>query len=150
VCNTGRGPDQNGGFEGAPSESMEIARCDGAARPPYSRRSVMIFGEKLHTESRMGDNQTKEEEVQSITAGTKGSGIFAVPNPESREADGIRKVIVTDIDYPMSVQLGRNCVAFKLVPRILPKDDVKCANDGHLCVKTCANDLCLCVNGTCQ
>ncbi len=98
----------------------------------------------------MGDNQTKEEDLERARPGTEGTGIFGVPAPETREADAIRKVIVPYIDYPLSVRLGRNCIAFKWVPRILSPNDVKCESQGHLCVKTCAHDVCLCVNGTCQ
>jgi hypothetical protein len=40
---------------------------------------------------------------------------------------------VQNITYPHSVKLGRDCVAFKWVPRILT--DVKCESQGHLCVR---------------
>jgi hypothetical protein len=96
----------------------------------------------------VGENQTREEDLAKADPWTEGTGIFGVPDPETREVDRIRKVLVQNITYPHSVKLGRDCVAFKWVPRILT--DVKCESQGHLCVKTCAHDVCLCVNGTCQ
>jgi len=101
-------------------------------------------------EDKMGDNQTKDKEIAKNPVGKIGTGIFAIPDPESREPDRIKKVAVGNITYLTAVQLGRNCVAFRWVGRIIPVDELKCPMEGELCKDSCASDLCLCVEGACR
>jgi len=96
----------------------------------------------------MGDNQTDPKKLEGIKETEKGSGVFAIPNP-AEGAEAISKVIVNNITYEECVRRGRPCLAFKWVPSQLP-NNAACPSQGQLCVKTCAHDTCLCVDGRCQ
>jgi hypothetical protein len=98
----------------------------------------------------MAENQTSDEAIEKADASTKGSGIFAVPDPTSAQPGAVTKIIVKDISYPECVRRGRPCIAFKWVPRILDTSVTKCPYPGGLCKNSCSNDLCLCIDGTCQ
>jgi hypothetical protein len=98
----------------------------------------------------VGDNQTSEDAIRDISATTEGSGVFAVPDPQARQPGAIKKVVVSSITYPLCVQLGRFCIAFKWVHKSLSSNITSCPSQDELCVKTCANELCLCIDGICQ
>jgi hypothetical protein len=98
----------------------------------------------------IGDNQTSEDAILDVLPTTEGSGVFALPDIESRQPGAIRKVVVSGISYPLCVQLGRFCIAFKWVRQSLNSNVTACPSQNELCVKTCANDLCLCIDGICK
>lgn len=98
----------------------------------------------------IGENQTDPDELKKKPSPTfKGSGVFAVPDP--REHAGYQKFVVPNITYQDCVQRGAFCMAFKWVPRLLDPSVTTCPlpPNGMLCVKSCGNDLRLCLNGIC-
>ena len=97
-----------------------------------------------------GENQTDPSDLANATSATRGSGIFAVPNPLVGNFGSVTKIVVKSITYTECVQRGMFCIAFKWVPRQLDANVTACPTQGSLCVKSCANDLCLCIDGTCQ
>ncbi|MBB4429441.1 hypothetical protein GGD66_008043 [Bradyrhizobium sp. CIR48] len=98
----------------------------------------------------LGENQTSDEALDGQKPGDKGSGVFAVPDPTSPEQGAFKKVIVSDITYPDCVRRGQNCMVYKWLPKKLSQGTTECPTKGVLCNKSCAHDLCLCINGTCQ
>lgn len=100
----------------------------------------------------IGDDQTDVDELLKASGPQHlGSGVFAVPNPEQPAYMAYTKVVVANITYPDCRQRGAFCIAFKWVTRTLNASVTTCPQppNGMLCVKSCANDLCLCVNGLC-
>ncbi|MHC6157660.1 hypothetical protein ACVSQB_38560 [Bradyrhizobium elkanii] len=96
------------------------------------------------------ENQTSDEAIDGQKPGDKGSGIFAVPDPASPIQGAFKKVIVTDITYPECVRRGQNCMVYKWLPKRVDQKASDCPTKGSLCTKSCAHDLCLCIDGTCQ
>jgi hypothetical protein len=99
-----------------------------------------------------GDDQTDAKELKKATSPTElGSGVFAVPDPKRPDYMAYRKVVVPQITYQDCKQRGAFCMAYRWVARQLDPLVTTCPlpPNGMLCVKSCANDLCLCVNGTC-
>ncbi|WP_152033718.1 hypothetical protein [Bradyrhizobium sp. DOA9] len=98
----------------------------------------------------LGENQTSEESIDGQKPGDKGTGIFAVPDPTSPGEGAFKKVVVPGITYPDCVRRGQNCIVYKWLPKQLDQTASDCPTKGILCTKSCAHDLCLCINGTCQ
>ncbi|MPR06184.1 hypothetical protein [Microvirga tunisiensis] len=101
-----------------------------------------------------GDNQTGDDALKEASSTTRGTGIFSVPDPTSQDYMAHKKVVVPDITYQECIRRGAFCIAYKWVARILDPDDpaeTECPKppNGMLCAGSCANDLCLCVNGIC-
>lgn len=98
----------------------------------------------------LGENQTSEEAIHNQNPWDEGSGIFAVPDPTSPEYGAFRKIIVPDITYPECVRRGQNCMVFKWLPKRLDQEISECPTNGMLCIRSCAHDLCLCIDGVCR
>jgi hypothetical protein len=92
----------------------------------------------------IGDDQTDAAEVQKVDPLHRGSGVFAVPDPEQATYMAYTKKVVPNITYPECRQRGAFCIAFKWVPRTLDAAITTCPQppNGMLCVKSCANDVC--------
>jgi hypothetical protein len=97
----------------------------------------------------IGDNQTREDVLANVKPETLGIGVFAVPDPTQAEPRSVDKVVVRDITYLDCVQRGRSCIAFKWSPKSLERTVTQCPTRGALCAKSCAHDLCLCIDGAC-
>jgi hypothetical protein len=97
----------------------------------------------------MGENQTRSDDLNGVSATNKGSGVFAIPDPRSGQ-DAVTKVIVKGLTYEECVKRGRRCIAFKWVHKQLAENETDCPTPGMLCKDDCAHDACLCIDGRCQ
>jgi hypothetical protein len=103
-------------------------------------------------------NQTDPAELANVNpASTPGSGIFAIPDPNTvpdpvvDPFGAIAKVVVSPLTYDDCIRRGFFCIAFKWVPRSLNPTQTACPTPGAPCVSHCAaRDLCLCVGGRCK
>ena len=98
----------------------------------------------------IGENQTASQAIRNVKPTDQGSGVFAVPDPTIRESGAFTKIIVPGITYPECIRRGQNCIAFKWVPKTLSQGNTSCPTPGALCTRSCAHELCLCIDGTCQ
>lgn len=99
-------------------------------------------------------NQTDPAELTNIDPNTRGTGIFAVPDPTKPDFGAITKLPpVHDLTYDECIMRGFFCVAFKWIankPGRLVPNSTQCPDAGLPCVTTCRSDLCLCIKGRCQ
>ena len=97
-------------------------------------------------------NQTSQKDLTNIDPDQfEGTGVFAVPDPNSEDFGAVKKVAISPLTYDACIRRGFFCVAFKWLPRKLSTAITDCPTPGAPCVDDCANqDLCLCVNGRCR
>lgn len=101
-------------------------------------------------------NQTAPDVVAAFSRLSSGEerigfGIFIVADP-TQPLDGMRKVVVPDLDYDDCVRRGYDCVAFKWLPAT--EENTRAikelrACDPFPCTNSCLNQ-CVCVNGRCR
>jgi hypothetical protein len=100
------------------------------------------------------DNQTDPADLVSVTAITKGTGIFLIPDLKSDVFGAMNKEFIADITYADCIMRGQFAFAFKWVPDDVEKEkslkQAKCSNER--CVKTCKIRGCICnrARGICQ
>ena len=81
----------------------------------------------------------------------RGTGIFLVPDFDSRDAEATRKEFVADISYPECETRGQLAAAFRWVPAtVASMADLQAQTCGDTCVLRCAKHGCMCKNGLCE
>jgi hypothetical protein len=96
------------------------------------------------------DNQTNPAHLEPKEPNEKGTGVFAVPDPQSGEFGAAKAIIVNGITYDECVKRAEFTMAFKWIPQRLSSAVIPCPVKGERCVKDCGDDYyCLCVKGRC-
>jgi len=95
-------------------------------------------------------NQTSPSHLANASAGAKGTGIFAIPDPTSSSFGAARVIQVNHITYDECVARGEFTLGFKWIPWSVSQTVGPCAVEGQPCVRDCGDDAnCICVKGRC-
>jgi len=100
------------------------------------------------------NNQTDPAELANVTATSKGTGIFLIPDVRNDTFGAMHKEIVGGLTYTECIMRGQFAHAFKWVTDTVEEEVVlrQATCNNRRCVKTCKIRGCICnrAQGKCQ